>query len=312
MKSAPEMLDRYRGCLMGLALGDALCAGREGGPLEQLLWRLIGKIGGLHRYTDDTQMALDLAGHLIAHRSIVPDVLATDFARSYRWFRGYGPSTAHVLKQIRAGADWRVAARSKHPAGSYGNGAAMRAPVLALAYLGKPTEMEHAIDAASSITHPHPSAIMGARLICFAVAAGLNDVGDADLLGHLAAVAAGGDYERPLVQVRACMAQADIPEPGYLRQALGTGTAAVESCPASIFLGLRFRDRPIAELIAYINRCRGDTDTIAAMAGAIWGAYNGVERIPEPMRHAVEGQASILSAATGLHKAACQGTQAAL
>lgn len=305
MANAPNLLDRYRGCLMGLALGDALCAGHEGGPLEQLLWRLIGKAGGLHRYTDDTQMSLDLAGHFITHRSIVPDVLAADFARSYRWSRGYGPSTAHVLKQIRAGADWRVATRSKHPAGSYGNGAAMRAPVLALAYLGKPTEMAHAIVAASSITHPHPSAIMGARLICLAVAAGLNDVGNADLLGRLAAVAAGGDYERPLVQVRTFMAQADIPEPVILRQTLGTGTAAVESCPGAILLGLRFRDRPIAELVAYVNKCRGDTDTIAAMAGALWGACNGLERIPEPIWHTVEGHASIFSTAAGLHEAAC-------
>lgn len=297
---------------MGLALGDALCAGREGGPLEQLLWRLIGKTGGLHRYTDDTQMALDLAGHFINQRSIVPDVLAADFARSYRWSRGYGPSTAHVLKQIRSGVDWRVATRSKHPAGSYGNGAAMRAPVLALAYLGKPIEMENAIVAASSITHPHPSAIMGARLICLAVAAGLNDVGDADLLGHLAAVAAGSDYERPLAQVRTFLTHPDIPEPVNLRQALGTGTAAVESCPAAIFLGLRFRDRPIAELVAYVNRCRGDTDTIAAMAGALWGSCNGLERIPEPMRHAVEGKDSILSTAARLHEAACQGTTAAI
>jgi len=297
---------------MGLTLGDALCAGREGGPLEQLLWRLIGKTGGLHRYTDDTQMSLDLAGHFITHRSIVPDVLATDFARSYRWSRGYGPSTAHVLKQIRAGADWRVATRSRHPAGSYGNGAAMRAPVLALAYLGNPTEMENAIVAASSITHPHPSAIMGARLICLAVAAGLYDVGNAVLLGRLTAVAAGGDYESPLAQVMSFMAQADIPEPAIIRKALGTGTAAVESCPAAIFLGLRFRDQPIAELIAYVNRCRGDTDTIAAMAGALWGACNGLERIPEPIWHAVEGKASVLSAAAGLHKAACQGTEAAI
>lgn len=297
---------------MGLALGDALCAGREGGPLEQLLWRLIGRTGGLHRYTDDTQMSLDLAGHFITHRSIVPDVLASDFARSYRWSRGYGPSTAHVLKQIRAGVDWRVAARSKHPAGSYGNGAAMRAPVLALAYLGKPIEMENALIAASSITHPHPSAIMGARLICLAVAAGLNDVGDADFLGQLSAVAAGSDYERPLVQVRTFMAQSDIPKPIIIRQTLGTGTAAVESCPTAIFLGLRFSDRPIAELIAYVNRCSGDTDTIAAMAGALWGAINGLERMPEPTRHAVEGHASILSTAARLHEAACQGALAAI
>jgi hypothetical protein len=54
--------DRFIGCLLGLATGDALGAPYEGGPLERLVWRLIGRTSdGCLRWTDDTQMALDLA-----------------------------------------------------------------------------------------------------------------------------------------------------------------------------------------------------------------------------------------------------------
>src|SRR6202008_4200566 len=36
-------LDQFQGCLLGLALGDAMGAPHEGGPVERLVWKLIGK-----------------------------------------------------------------------------------------------------------------------------------------------------------------------------------------------------------------------------------------------------------------------------
>ena len=59
--------DQAAGCLLGLALGDALGAPYEGGPLERGLWMLIGKTRSGHlRWTDDTRMSLDLAEVLLA------------------------------------------------------------------------------------------------------------------------------------------------------------------------------------------------------------------------------------------------------
>lgn len=121
------------GSLLGLALGDALGAPLEGGPLERMLWRVIGKTSeGRARWTDDTQMSLDLAESLIARRTLDPDDVARRFATSYRWSRGYGPGAARILKRIRNGTDWRLANTAVYPEGSFGNGAAMRAPVVGL------------------------------------------------------------------------------------------------------------------------------------------------------------------------------------
>ena len=118
---------------MGLALGDALCAPHEGGPLERLVWGVMGRTKDLRRrWTDDTRMSLDLAESFIERRAFDADDVASRFARSYRWSRGYGPGAAKLLKRIRRGADWREANRSVWPEGSLGNGGAMRVPVVAL------------------------------------------------------------------------------------------------------------------------------------------------------------------------------------
>ena len=58
--------DKYLGCFLGLAIGDAYGAPFEGGYIERLLWRIIGKTNnGKIRYTDDTQMSIDLAKSFI-------------------------------------------------------------------------------------------------------------------------------------------------------------------------------------------------------------------------------------------------------
>jgi poly(ADP-ribose) glycohydrolase ARH3 len=81
--------DKFAGSMLGLALGDACGAPFEGGPVERIVWRLIGKTsGGRRRWTDDTQMSLDVADSLIAHGRLDVDDLATRFAGSYRWSLG--------------------------------------------------------------------------------------------------------------------------------------------------------------------------------------------------------------------------------
>jgi ADP-ribosylglycohydrolase len=105
-----EQESSFVGSLLGLALGDAFGAPFEGGVLERSLWRLIGKTSdGRFRWTDDTQMALDVAESLIERRAVDQDDIAQRFARGYRWSRGYGPGAAKVLQLIRRGTDWRLA-----------------------------------------------------------------------------------------------------------------------------------------------------------------------------------------------------------
>src|SRR5690606_27131421 len=113
----------------------------------------------------DTQMSLDLAESLVQSGGLHLDDLANRFAKSYRWSRGYGPSAARVLKRIRRGDAWTTANRSVYPEGSFGNGGAMRAPVVGLFYATDSNRLADAARASTQITHAHPLAIEGAVVI---------------------------------------------------------------------------------------------------------------------------------------------------
>ena len=115
------MNNRKRGALIGLAVGDALGAAVEfmsPGTFPEVAGYLGGGPHGLSpgQWTDDTQMALDLAESLLKEGGVHPDTLAKRFADSYRWSRGYGPGAARVLKRIRRGAgSSRSGPRSRAP-----------------------------------------------------------------------------------------------------------------------------------------------------------------------------------------------------
>ena len=89
MKKEEERRNRYLGCLMGLAVGDALGAPLEfhpPGTFESIEDMVDGGAFNLQvgQYTDDTAMALCLADSLIACEGFEP----VDQLRRYvRWFK---------------------------------------------------------------------------------------------------------------------------------------------------------------------------------------------------------------------------------
>lgn len=297
------MMDRngVTGSLLGLALGDALGAPYEGGPLEQGLWWLIGKTRpGQLCWTDDTQMALDLAESLLAEQGLQPDALARRFAASYRWHRGYGPGAARLLKRIKRGEDWRQANRAIYPDGSYGNGAAMRAPVIGLYYVGQTEALIEAARLSAQITHAHPLAIDGAVLIALATSLALASVEPAAICNRL-----GEPCQTELFQARLTVAEGWLrsgvaPEPAEVVARLGHGIAASESVVTAIYLGFRFIAEPFLEMQQFIVRCGGDVDTIGAMAGAIWGAARGLTALPAEYLERLEQRQRLVRVAAQL------------
>ena len=159
----------HAGCFAGLVAGDVLCAGHEGGLLERLLWAIIGKSNGKCRYTDDSQMSFDIA-HVLLSGNYSQDLLAQEFAANYRWSRGYGPAAGGLLKQVKAGRHWSELNKAKFKNGSWGNGAAMRAPVIGLFCAGKSLSIKKFCVEISEITHANPLAIDGAFVIAALIA----------------------------------------------------------------------------------------------------------------------------------------------
>ncbi len=275
--------EHFAGCLLGLALGDALGAPFEGGPIERLVWRAIGTTkDGRMRWTDDTQMAVDIAESLVELGRLDADDLARRFAASYRWSRGYGPGTRRVLKRIASGEDWRRANRAAHAAGSFGNGAAMRAPAVGLFYAGRLDELAEAARASAKVTHAHPVGIEGAVLLATATALALRGNGASDIL-ILEKAAAGCETEAfssRLALAASWLRAGESPSAKEVARRLGNGVAAGESCVTSLYAALRFLHRPFDEMMPFIVRCGGDVDSIGAMAGAVWGAARGVSSLP--------------------------------
>jgi len=286
--------DHYCGALLGLALGDALGASHEGGPLARLLWRFIGSTkGGLRRFTDDTQMSLDLAESLLSCGDVDQDDLATRFSRSYRWDRGYGPGAAKVLKRIRSGKGWREASRSVYPNGSFGNGGAMRAPVVGLFFRRFPDHLASAARRSAEVTHAHPLGMEGAALIAEATAAALDGADGRGILERAASAASSAEYVDVLALARAWLDSRTTSSARDVRVRLGTGITAPRSCVTALYLAGRFLQDPLEALLRFVADAGGDVDTVGAMAGAIWGARNGYASLPSSVVRTIEDAARI-------------------
>lgn len=196
-------VDKFHGCFLGLVIGDALGAPHEGGLLEKQLWRFIGKTKtGKQRYTDDTQMSLDLAQSFLHHGDINQDHLARTFANSYTWSRGYGPSAARLLKGVQNGTSWHQLNRKKFKQGSMGNGAAMRAPIIALCHPYNDEKLQHYTRKSAEITHTHPLAIEGAYLIAITTCLALSDATNEDILNTITQCCQSEAYRTKIVQCK--------------------------------------------------------------------------------------------------------------
>ena len=269
------------GSILGLALGDAFGAPHEGGPLERAVWRLIGRTKGRRRWTDDTQMTLNIIESLVQNGQVNQDDIAKRFAKSYRWSRGYGPGAAKVLKRIRKGQKWEKASLSVYSEGSFGNGGAMRSPAIGL-FLSSENDEDIAITARkiAAITHGHPLAQEGASLIALATALAHSDVGTLEIMERIKKQIASEEFSNRLDTSREWLTSESAAIPKKVAVELGNGIAATHSCMSATYVALAHRERPFKELMDFTIQMGGDVDTISAMAAAIWGAGRGVNDLP--------------------------------
>lgn len=286
--------NRLIGSVVGLALGDAFGAPYEGGFLERTLWKMLGNINGKKRWTDDTQMTINVIESLVEHGAINQEDLANRFARSYRWSRGYGPGAAKLLKQIKRGQSWKQANRSVFSDGSFGNGGAMRAPVIGLFFAQRNDEViMKAAHQCAEITHAHPLGIEGSGLIALTISLCLKDLNSIEIIERLLRIAKLDEFTTKLNKAKHWLLQPQIESPKVVAKELGNGIAASESCVTAIYIALIHFDKPFDELLEYTIKISGDVDTIGAMAGAIWGAIRGYEDLPGAKLERLEGYEDI-------------------
>lgn len=296
----PDHRDRCVGALLGTACGDILGAAVEGWSAEGIR-EAFGRVcdfresaRGFGCYTDDTQMTLALATSLVRRGRVDAQDVSQTYARFYEPWRGYGGGAHAVLRALQSGAAYRHTGRMVFPDGSYANGGAMRIAPVGLAYRhAEPDVLHRAVEDAIVCTHVHPEAIDGAFVQALAVAklATTPDGGSLhapDLLRDLRDRARSGMMQEKLsVVIEALGTDGSDDE---VVGAVGNGLHASEAVACALWALARYGQDPEDALIRAVG-FGGDTDTIAAMAGALLGALHGAAWIPARWYDNIENHA---------------------
>jgi poly(ADP-ribose) glycohydrolase ARH3 len=176
--TAPDavLLDRFEGCLLGLAVGDALGGLFEAQSADAVrarfptAERLIDYPQEEIWYTDDTQMTIGVCEALLERGEVVEESLCRAFVANYVPSRGYGRGARAVLEAMEDGGDYRQVAERHFPGGSFGNGAAMRVAPVGLLFRDDPGRLWEQARLSALPTHRHPLGVEGAQLLALAVA----------------------------------------------------------------------------------------------------------------------------------------------
>jgi len=281
--------ERFIGCLLGLAVGDALGAPYEGLPAD-----LIHSIGPAQRlatnpehkklfYTDDTEMMISVAETLIAHQRIDPEYLASRFVANFHPERGYGAGVHQQIIMLQNGHHYSECLFTMFPNGSYGNGAAMRVAPVGLMFCHDTDRLLKESELSASVTHAHELGIEGAKLIALAIASVLKMecFNRADFFESLLPHCTTEEFTWQIQTL------CDLER--YALMTFGNSLEAHRSVTTAIQV---FVDNP-NDYMGVMRSAIGmgnDIDTLCAMSGAISGAYLGVDAIPESLIESLENK----------------------
>jgi ADP-ribosylglycohydrolase len=162
-----ELKNRFLGCLLGCAVGDALGAPFEGLwshsiPDEGALLAGFGEFEGYPpgQYTDDTQLSVATVQAILKARDVVPAEIARSIAWLWKTESVVGPGGActRAAHSFLKSGDWSTCGA---PVGQAGNGTAMRTAVVGLFFVNTPDALPAVVADVSRITHHDPRSVAG-------------------------------------------------------------------------------------------------------------------------------------------------------
>jgi ADP-ribosylglycohydrolase len=272
--------------LAGLSVGDALGARFfvPGHHPDQLT---AGRLPAAPwPWTDDTEMACCLVAAL---RGADPaadtadldrDALAELFGRHHDSYRGYGPGAVIILRLIREGTPWPIAAAAAFDGqGSAGNGAAMRVAPLGAWHADSTSRAAAQAARSAEVTHAHPDGIAGGVAVAVAAATaaaarlGGHRPGPEHLLAAVAAATPPG-HVRDGLDRAVRLTGRGVGEAAY-ELGCGARSMAADTVPFALWVAARHLDDFPAAVTACVS-AGGDVDTTAAIAGGVVAAFTGV------------------------------------
>ncbi len=304
--------DKFAGCLIGQALGDALGFPVEGeGPAACAAYaRDVVRAGraptagadgfAFGQYSDETQLARELVLSWRDRGGFDAPDYAARIARLFAEDRvvGRGQATEQAARRLIAGEPWFQAGT---PAPSAGNCSATRAGPLGLLLWDSPEAMVRAAVDQGRITHSDSRCMAGSVAVAGAVALAARD-GEIDPHAFLAQLREWTGriepsfesalrrleplLELPADQAARAIARDGLP-PGVDSQWRGGISAfVVGSVLWALWAFLNAPDDWLGAVALAIGP-GGDVDTTGAMAGCMAGARLGLAAIPADLARAV-------------------------
>ncbi|CAF1371036.1 unnamed protein product, partial [Rotaria sordida] len=311
------VLNRVKGSMFGMALGDALGAHVEFRPRQYLVEHPVqdlqeGGTWGLKKgqFTDDTSMGLCLANSLIARRDFVP---YDQLLRYKWWFRhGYMSSTGQCFdidsatsQSLREFERHQQSFATKHhisldqldslsdpdllakfdvncsESGAAGNGALMRLAPVPLFFYQHPTEAIEFSGVSGIITHGDQKAYDACRYYGALIVAALRGETKTQLLDNNFYLNHKPWFNnKQLTQEVMNVAQGSYKKPGGYSDGIRGKGYIIRALEAALW-AFCYDGNSFEKGVLDAVNLGDDTDTTAAIYGQLAGAYYGYDKLPQ-------------------------------
>jgi len=302
-----DLRNKFRGAMIGVAVGDALGKPIEGRTIERIRSEL-GEVKDMLKgtWTDDTAMTIAVAESLIECQGFNAVDMRKKFLKHYDPKRGYGITVKMALGKLTEeeieSKRSRIEKALRLDIGTF-NGSAMRIAPIGLFYHDDPVKLRFISYESSKITHGHIIAHEGAALQAYAIACLVKtETGTFDpnnFLMKLEEFVHEYTYKDKLLKIRDLMDQSEDKQ--KIIDILGNTVQAHRSVPTAIYSFITHHEN-FKDAVLYAVNLGGDSDTIASMTGALCGAYLGVESIPLEWRNTVENTSYLTQLADKLYQ----------
>ncbi len=306
-------LDQCKGCMWGLAIGDALGFPIEFSPID-LIHSRYGSSGittfvqafpnaPLGIYSDDTDMSLAVARALLQSKNpkdidnVMSEIVREfiDWANNCEEMRAPGTTCLNGCDNLAKGISWQESGIRN----SKGCGAAMRSAPIGIFY--ENIEDVVKVSYATSIcTHAHPTGIASGIATAICTYLGLHQVPCEQMIPQTIQLIAPYDTLKE-VSSKLELALKILNEPPNIAiPKIGQGWIGEEAIAIALYAFLK-TPQDYRQTVLNAANITGDSDSTACIAGAISGAYNGSKNIPQEWINVVENTNLILEIATALH-----------
>lgn len=307
VKSGPAIhpktatMSQFQGALLGAAGGDAWAAPYENLTAEEMAGRPLDLAVFERRgnrpagsWTDDTLMTQAALEAMLQEEAIVPRVIGKKFSELEPRLteRGFGLSGKIAVKRLAKHRNWKDVGDDY----SMGNGAAMRILPVALFDYRSLEALRRDVVLTAQITHRSYEPVAGAMAVAFMVAKILRQEFDPTTIIPEARVFVGPSRFSSQLGKAHGFLQAGGGDPLEVMGELGTEGLVWESVVSAIYAFLATPES-FEETLKLVARAGGDTDTMATIAGAMSGALNGIDALPQSWKRDVEEAETIVNRA---------------